>query len=190
MNTLTRTARILVMASMAVLLSACFGPKQPPAPVVVIENPTPIEPAVTIAAPENGTVTELPNSTPDSDPIVPAAPTQTESQPSNEAVLALLNTAQSAQQQGDYRSAQAALQRAQRISPRDQEVYYQLAQVHLDLQDHRLAEQVALKGVSLAQGQAPQLEKFWSLITDIRKAAGDTIGATQAAANALRYSLQ
>lgn len=103
------------------------------------------------------------------------------------AVIALLDSASKQQQQGDYHAAQSTLQRAQRIAPRDPQVYYSLAQTHLELESYALAEQVALKGVSLVQGQAQQLKRFWQLIARIRLQAGNPQGAEQAEATAAKY---
>jgi tetratricopeptide (TPR) repeat protein len=120
--------------------------------------------------------------------IVPISPAKiVRSVQQSTAVVALLDEANSYSQQGDLRSAQTRLQRAQRIAPRDPEVYYALAKTHLELQDYNLAEQVALKGVSIVQGQAQQLRRFWTLIAQTRQAAGNLSGAKQAQQSADRY---
>lgn len=118
---------------------------------------------------------------------VPISPSMIEPEQQNTAVIALLNEANNYSKQGDLRSAQTSLQRAQRIAPRDPQVYYALANTHLTLQDYILAEQVALKGVSIVQGQPDQLNQFWNLIAFIRDAAGNTSGAKQARETASRY---
>tara|TARA_R110001606_G_scaffold395213_2_gene567159 strand:+ start:55004 stop:55603 length:600 start_codon:yes stop_codon:yes gene_type:complete len=118
---------------------------------------------------------------------VPISPSVIEPAQQNTAVIALLNEANNHSKQGDLRSAQTSLQRAQRIAPRDPQVYYALANTHLTLQDYGLAEQVALKGVSIVQGQPDQLNQFWNLIGFIREAAGNTSGAKQARDTASRY---
>jgi len=118
---------------------------------------------------------------------VPVAPQTSTPVAQNPAVIALIDTAQLQHQQGDLYSAQSSLQRAQRISPRDPQVYYELANIHRELHDYGLAEQVALKGVSIVQGQTQQLRRFWSLIAQIRSDAGDSKGANQAKIKADRY---
>lgn len=120
--------------------------------------------------------------------IVPVSPSTIE-QPVQQstAVIALLEEANNYAQQGDLHSAQSRLQRAQRIAPRDPEVYYGLAKTHLELQDYALAEQVALKGISIVQGQANQLRRFWTLIAKTRTAAGNKSGAKQAQQTANSY---
>lgn len=119
--------------------------------------------------------------------IVPVSPSVIAPSKQNAAVVALLDSAQQQKRDGDLRSAQTSLQRAQRIAPRDPEVYYALANTHRDLQNYALAEQVALKGVSIVQGQPTQLHRFWTLIADIRSDAGNFSGAEKAEAMANRY---
>ena len=120
-------------------------------------------------------------------PIVPVSPTAIEVDLQNDAVTALLDSAKTALLQGDLKAAQTILQRVQRIAPRDPNVYYKLASTHLDLKDYKLAEHVALKGVSLAQGQDFQLRKLWLMIADIRLQSGDIIAAEKAEHTASRY---
>ncbi len=103
------------------------------------------------------------------------------------AVIALLDRAEQARVSGDLRSAQNNLQRAQRIAPRDPKVYYSLAQTHMSLEDYDLAEQVALKGVSLSSGNNVLLKRFWQLITEIRLRSGDVSGAEVAKLRAQKY---
>ncbi|SFG93717.1 tetratricopeptide repeat protein [Neptunomonas qingdaonensis] len=118
---------------------------------------------------------------------VPVAPKVVlQSQP-NSAVVALLETARQQTNSGELRSAQTSLQRAQRISPKDPEVYYSLADTHRRLGEFLQAEQVALKGVAIAQGQNSKLRRLWQLIASIRTDAGDLEGADKASGVARRY---
>ncbi|MCX4189564.1 tetratricopeptide repeat protein [Methylophaga sp. OBS3] len=112
----------------------------------------------------------------------PAAPFR-----SKPAVIALMGSARAAQRQGDYQSAQNDLQRAQRIAPRDPNIYFELADTHYQMQDYALAEQVALKGVSVAGQDRDLLRKFWLLISEIRYAAGNNAGGASAAREAEQY---
>ncbi|SEG80331.1 tetratricopeptide repeat protein [Marinobacterium lutimaris] len=105
----------------------------------------------------------------------------------NAAVVALLDTAQQETQNGDLRAAQNRLERALRIAPRDPQIYYQLADVQRRLGQFLQAEQVALKGVNVASGQAQQQRRLWSLIALIRSDAGDSAGAREAQQKASRY---
>ena len=121
-----------------------------------------------------------------SEPSVPVSPVAVEAK-QNPAVVALLDTAKKQTNNGDLRAAQTSLQRAQRISPRDPNVYYSLADTHRRLGEFLQAEQVALKGVSTAQGQNSQLRRLWNLIASIRTDSGDLEGADKAAKIAQRY---
>ena len=114
----------------------------------------------------------------------PAPATPFRSKP---AVIALMGSARAAQRSGDLQSAQNDLQRAQRIAPRDPNIYFELADTHYQMQDYPLAEQVALKGVSLAGQDRGLLRKFWLLISEIRYASGNNTGGQQAAQQADQY---
>jgi tetratricopeptide (TPR) repeat protein len=140
--------------------------------------------------PDPAVVSPLPDEpiTPSPEPatsVAPApAPAQTQQSP---AVLALLDDAEQARASGDYRAAQGSLQRAQRIAPRDPAVYYSLAQTHMEQEDYNLAEQVALKGVSVAQGNPYQSQRLWQLLAKIRLRTGDPEGSRAAAEKAASF---
>jgi len=121
-------------------------------------------------------------------PSTSVAPAASSAQPpQNPAVLALLGDAEQARASGDYRAAQGSLQRAQRIAPRDPAVYYSLAETHMGQEDYNLAEQVALKGVSVAQGNPYQSQRLWQLLAKIRLRAGDAAGSRAAAEKAATF---
>lgn len=105
----------------------------------------------------------------------------------NAAVVALLDTAKQETSTGDLRAAQARLERAQRIAPREPEVYFQLADVKRQLGQFMDAEQVALRGVDVASGQSTHLRRLWALISQIRTEAGDLAGANDARVEASRH---
>lgn len=105
----------------------------------------------------------------------------------NPAVVALLDGARQQTNAGRLHDAQNNLQRALRIAPKNPQVYYDLADTHRRLGEFLQAEQVALKGVAVAQGQTVTLRRLWLLIAAIRNDAGDMQGANNAAAMAKRY---
>lgn len=105
----------------------------------------------------------------------------------NPAVVALLDSARQQTQAGSYRTAASTLERAQRIAPREPEVYYEMARVRLKSGDWSQAEHLALKGVQLSAGSDVMLNKLWVLIADIRDEAGDQPGAQRARIKARRY---
>jgi Flp pilus assembly protein TadD len=141
---------------------------------------------VTPTAPVPVVRSQRDETTEESTPSVPVAPVAVEAK-QNPAVVALLDTAKKQTNNGDLRAAQTSLQRAQRISPRDPNVYYSLADTHRRLGEFLQAEQVALKGVSTAQGQNSQLRRLWNLIASIRTDSGDLEGADKATKIAQRY---
>ncbi len=109
------------------------------------------------------------------------------SRPQSPAVVALLETARQDSSSGNLRTAQSRLERALRIAPRDPEVYIQLADVQRRQGQFLQAEQVALKGVSVASGQSSPLRRLWNLIADIRQEAGNAAGAREARQKAAAY---
>jgi len=173
------------IVALVCIISACTTTPQitqvptPSSPTVVVieKSPEPIIRPAPVYIP----------SEPVNKTIVPQSPTSIAQEQQSDAVIALLNAAEQSQQEGDYQSAQNTLQRAQRIAPRDPEVYYKLAESHRDLEDYKLAEHVALKGVSIAQGQQQQLRRFWLLIAQINMLAGNDEAAKKAQQTADRY---
>lgn len=99
-------------------------------------------------------------------------------------VLSLLTTAQQQQGSGDLNGASASLERAQRIAPREPQVLYKLAQVRLAQGDAAQAEQVARRGLSLANGRPTLQASLWDVIAKAREAQGDAAGAATARQNA------
>ena len=95
-------------------------------------------------------------------------------------VLALLTSASQQQGGGDLNGAAASLERAQRIAPREPQVLYKLAQVRLAQGDAAQAEQVALRGLSLANGRPTLQASLWDLIAKCRDQQGNAAGAAEA----------
>ena len=178
--------RFFMTGLMLSMLAACsttpYQPSQPPVDDRSNE-PTLPQPPETPAYPP---VEDAPAEQPRSAQPAPSPQVQTPIKQSP-AVVALLDKAEQARVSGDLRSAQNNLQRAQRIAPRDPKVYYSLAQTHMSLEDYDLAEQVALKGVSLSSGNNVLLKRFWQLLTEIRLRAGDVSGAEVAKLRAQKY---
>lgn len=189
MVTFTGKFRLLLAALVLAGLSACstspvYAPPvesrtEPPAD----KQPAEAEPAeADEPAAQTSGIEDAPEAVEDSTPAATATPFR-----SKPAVLALLGSARAAQREGDLQSAQNDLQRAQRIAPRDPNIYFQLADTHYQMQEYQLAEQVALKGVSVAGQDRDLLREFWLLISEIRYASGNNAGGQQAARQADRY---
>ncbi len=180
-----------IFALLAALTGCSVSPYQPSQPPVD-DRSSRAEPASPEPAPETETAppydpaiaSPLPDTAPAPEYDTTPAPAP---QVQSTAVVALLSDAEQSRAQGDYQAAQGSLQRAQRIAPRDPEVYYSLALTHMELEDFDLAEQVALKGVSVAQGNPYQSQRLWRLIAKIRLRAGDPEGARQAEQKAASY---
>lgn len=187
------TPRLLLTGVFVAMMAGCsIAPSQAPrAPVEdrgteAEARPSP-RPAPQEPASEPAVATPLPYSGPAATPSPSPAPAPQPQTQQSPAVVALLSDAEQSRDAGDYRAAQGSLQRAQRIAPRDPEVYYSLAATHMELEDYDLAEQVALKGVSVAQGNAYQLRRLWQLLAKIRLRAGDPEGSRQAELKANQY---
>jgi Tfp pilus assembly protein PilF len=105
----------------------------------------------------------------------------------NPAVIALLDSATQQKSQGALQAAGSSLERAQRIAPRDPEVYYQLADLRRVEGQWTRAEQLALKGTNMAIGDVIMQRRLWLLIAEIRQGTGDRSGAQEAYAKAQSY---
>lgn len=87
----------------------------------------------------------------ESAPSIESFPTASSTQSaSNPAVLALLGTAQQQRRQQKYVAAAASLERAIRISPRNAELYLELAKVRQEQGNQGQAEQLCKKAVALS----------------------------------------
>ncbi|NVK39621.1 MAG: tetratricopeptide repeat protein [Oceanospirillaceae bacterium] len=128
-----------------------------------------------------------PLSPPDDSPASIPTPEAAAPASNNPAVVALLDSARQQQASGSLGAAQSSLERAQRIAPRDPQVYYQLAELQRQMQKYDEAEQLARRGVAVAGGQPDALRRLWLLIANIRKDAGDLNGARDALEQARRY---
>ena len=95
-------------------------------------------------------------------------------------VLALLTAARQQESNGDLNGANASLERAMRIAPREPQVLYRLAQVRLSQGDAAQAEQLARRGLAYASGRPSLQAGLWELVAQAREQQGDAAGAEQA----------
>jgi len=100
----------------------------------------------------------------------------------NPAVLALLGSAQSQHQAGNYELAAAALERALRLEPRNAMLWHRLAQVRLSQGKWRNAIDFAAKSNSLAGGERKLQASNWLVIAQAKERQGDREGAQAARA--------
>lgn len=121
-----------------------------------------------------------------SDPAAPepAPRYQDESEALSPAARSLIQKADSLLSAGNPQGAIGQLERAQRISPRSAEVYFQLARAYSGMERYGAGEQFARKGLSLAGNNTGLQKQGWRLLADIRRASGNVAGADQAEARA------
>jgi predicted Zn-dependent protease len=96
------------------------------------------------------------------------------------AVSALVTDAEKISKAGDLESASVMLERALRISPRDAELTYKLAELRLKQSQPRLAEDLGKKAAFLADGDTALKKRCWLLIAQARRLQQDFAGAEQA----------
>ncbi|WP_417535011.1 tetratricopeptide repeat protein [Marinobacterium stanieri] len=196
--------KICLILAAAALVTGCAGPNPYRAPVEdrgqdyepakePVTQPGTVVPAETSPGVTVQSVTRVPVVREQRDPEAASQPVEIQSsqpvvsQPQSPAVIALLETARTDSGKGDLRMAQSRLERALRIAPRDPEVYIQLADVQRRQGQFLQAEQVALKGVSVAAGQSGALKRLWQLIAEIRQEGGNAQGAKEARDKAAAY---
>ena len=97
-------------------------------------------------------------------------------------MIALLGSAQSLGQAGNYEQAAAALERALRLEPRNAMLWHRLAQVRLSQGQWRNAIDFAAKSNSLAGGERKLQASNWLVIAQAKERQGDREGAQAARA--------
>ncbi|MEZ5602172.1 MAG: tetratricopeptide repeat protein [Candidatus Competibacteraceae bacterium] len=102
----------------------------------------------------------------------------------NQAVVALLDSADKYVRSNQLDKAGAALERALRIEPRNAGIWHDLAQIRLHQGQYQQAESLASKSNNLASGNRALQARNWKLMAVARKASGNTAGAEEAEARA------
>lgn len=106
-------------------------------------------------------------------------------QPSgNTAVQALVNKAHDDTAAGRLDTAEAHLERALRIEPRNPVLWQELARVRMDQRQYGQAENLAAKSNALTGGNRYLLAENWRIIGEARNRRGDLEGARAAFAKA------
>jgi len=80
-----------------------------------------------------------------------------------------MEQADALESRGDQQGALAQLERAQRIAPRDPLVYLQLARLRLHMNDSVRAEQLARRGLSLANGDQDLVLAFEAILVELQR---------------------
>ena len=106
--------------------------------------------------------------------VMPSAPSR------NPAVTTLLEKAEVQTSAGQLNQADASLERALRIEPRNPALWQQLARLRFEQGLFSQAENLARKSNSLASGNRPLRKENWNIIAQVRNALGDVQGAQQA----------
>ncbi|MGD9659895.1 MAG: hypothetical protein AB7U63_01350 [Porticoccaceae bacterium] len=150
MNRLTATGQYRGRLAFAVLLLIALTACAPMAPVPT-ETRSPPAPA---PQPQDEKVEDTPSASP--------AP-----KPSNTAVTSLVNQGWTYYRQNNYEAALGVAGRAQRIDPRSPEVYLLMASARFSLYQLAVAEQLARKGLTLAQGGSAVSRQLQALLAKI-----------------------
>lgn len=149
----------LVVLIAALLAGCAAAPPQAPSPL----PPAPVESAA---------------------PGVPAAPAAAAPNPAVERLMASARADEAASRLG---SAEATIERALRIAPRDPRLWQQLARIRLQQGQYQQAESLAARSNTWAGSDNALRSENWNLIAQARDARGDSAGARAALQNAERY---
>jgi predicted Zn-dependent protease len=105
----------------------------------------------------------------------------------NQAVAALLESADKHVKSNQLDKAGAALERALRIEPRNAGIWHDLAQIRLHQGQYSQAESLASKSNNLAGGNRTLQARNWKVIAASRRAARNISGAEEAEARAAQF---
>lgn len=102
------------------------------------------------------------------------------------ATKSLLQEARVAVAAGDYEKAASALERAHRIEPGNAKILYDISQIRYAQGKYRQAASFASKAANYSSSPALS-KKIWSLLSNARKALGNSTGAQAAAKKAASF---
>lgn len=122
----------------------------------------------------------LPDTETEYDDEEPAEQPNKASDASSPAVLALLDEAEADRQQGNLGSAVANIERALRIQPRNASLWHRLAEIRLEQNQPKLAENLARKSNILAGSDLGLIQKNWQLIASAQRLLGNVEAADEA----------
>ncbi len=100
--------------------------------------------------------------------------------PSSSAVRSLLDSARSAGDAGDWERAQATLERALKLAPRDAAAWLQMAEVHFRRGAIDQSHEFAQRALVLAGPAGADDPGIWSLMADVEMARGNLDAAAEA----------
>lgn len=96
------------------------------------------------------------------------------------AVIALLNEAEDERSSGQLDAAEATLERAIRIQPKNARLWHEMASLRLEQSKPRLALDLARKSNALAAGNRELKRQNWRIIAEAKQLLGDSEGAARA----------
>lgn len=183
-----RLVSLVVALGLAGCASTPVNVPAPPVPVPVrpVPPPKPVEPPKPVAKPVPPPATRyLPTPPPVAQPQIAMATAVP-------AARALLDKARLARRQGFLPEADALLERALRLAPRDAELYLETALVRLQQKNFAAASQFAQKSLSMlgsadALSSRQQRLEAWGIIAESREALGDDAGAEKARLEVQRW---
>lgn len=114
------------------------------------------------------------------------AATQSSAAKAPTATTALLQEARGAVAAGNYDKAASALERAHRIEPGNAKILYDIAQIRYAQGKYRQAASFASKAANYS-GSKTLSKKIWTLLSNSRRALGNTSGADSAAKKAATF---
>lgn len=115
------------------------------------------------------------SNTPENNSSNPTTPQPTQAElGKNKVTLALLDKSEEARNQGNLKEAVTHVERAIRINPRRADLWVQLAQLQLALEEPTIAEGYARKAISLAGSRFDWKRDAWLVIADAKQALGMT----------------
>jgi len=184
-----------LLPAVCTLLTACSQPVLKNSPTVVTKpSYPPVIPEKFAHLPSEKEITDAnptavsPNFptavTPVMVPVVEITPPVVKIDPAADAISDLVMNAEKHSNAGDLGSASVMLERALRISPRDGQLTFKLAQLRLKQSQPRLAEDLAKKADLLAAGDTALKKQCWLLIAQARRLQQDSSGAEQAQSKA------
>lgn len=187
--------RTTPVIAIAILLAGCAALPQP-APVdergarveTEASPPSEITPSP-MEVPSTGEAVTIPlgYSGPSTDSAVSALPAPAGGEaPANPAVVALLNDANSAMQNGRDDRAAASLERALSIEPRNAWLWHRLASTRLKQGNLEQAAALAAKSNSFASKDRKLQAANWRIIADVHRRLGEFDAARSAEAQATR----
>ncbi len=170
---------------------AALPPPPPTVEVQPLQRPATLEPQPTVITPPAPRPPARPSTRPPTQATPPRPAPETPSPPEtpprqgNQAVATLLNEAASHVSANNWEKAEASLERALRIEPRNASIWHDLAQIRLQKRDFAAAESTAMKSNSLAGNDRFIKARNWRLIAVARRAQGNAAGADAAEAQAI-----